>query len=199
MYPKLDFFPYLKYIFELQINDLKSCEKLASFLVAVGCMNVIEFLGGIRSGELGKQGKVECRFKEGVRLLGSDNGVRCLDRLTKPVDEQTMWQLRNGLTHQYLPKVKLIATIIVSSGDTGTRNNVVGKIKRTNKHVGIKSPILSVNVIKLVRAIEQGQENLLKELRADSATKLRAEKVLFQLPELLYIASPTLSFIESTH
>ena len=185
MYPKRDFFTNLNHILDFQINDLKRCVQLANFLVAVGCMNTIEFLGGIRNGELGMLGKVESRFKEGVRLLSPDNGVRRLDRLTQPVDEETMWQLRNGLTHQYLPKVNAVASIFIGAGETSTPYNAIGEIERANGSVGVKSPILLVDVVSLVRAIEQGRGKLLKELRADNAKKSRADEALSRLPELL--------------
>ena len=61
-------------ILEFQIKDLTNAlyRGNANFLVAQGCMHVIEFLGGIRNGELRKRGKVESRFKEGIRLLGGE-------------------------------------------------------------------------------------------------------------------------------
>ncbi len=80
-----DVLPYLDHvIMEFQLNDLRkaSVDAKTNFLVAVGCMNTIEFLGGIRSELLGKENKdlndqvaggvVEFRFKEGVRLLKSE-------------------------------------------------------------------------------------------------------------------------------
>jgi len=186
MYPKRDFLTNLNHILDFQINDLKCCVQRANFLVAVGCMNTIEFLGGIRNGELGMPGRVESRFKEGVRLLPPDNGVRRLDRLTQPVDEETMWQLRNGLTHQYLPKVNAVASIFIGAGVTaGTRYNAIGEIQRASESVSVKGPILSVDVDSLVQAIEQGRGKLLEELRTDSAKRSGAEKALSRLPELL--------------
>ena len=75
---KMDFFEYLNRVVGFQINDLRRSLELAkaNFLVAVGCMNTIEFLSGLRNGELGMKGKSESCFKEGVRLLGDNIGVR---------------------------------------------------------------------------------------------------------------------------
>jgi len=82
---KPDFFENLNHILDFQINDLRHGLELAkaNFLVVVGCMNTIEFLGGLRNGELGMKGKSESRFKEGVRLLGGNLGVRLVLYTTK--------------------------------------------------------------------------------------------------------------------
>ena len=55
----------LDHIVEFQLNDLRKASDLAkaNFLVATGCMNTIEFLGGVRNGLLGKPRNVERRFK----------------------------------------------------------------------------------------------------------------------------------------
>jgi hypothetical protein len=64
---------YLDHVMGFQLNDLRKASILATanFLVAVGCMNTIEFLGGVDNGLLGKyeHGIVEKRFKNGVQLL----------------------------------------------------------------------------------------------------------------------------------
>ena len=186
MYPKRDFFENLNHVLDFQINDLNRCSNLAPFLVAVGCMNTIEFLGGIRNGELGRQGKVESRFREGVRLLSGKDGVRLLSDLTKAADEDTMWALRNGLTHQYLPKVKNIGTIFIGTGGTpGTKYDSVGKVEREEGGIAVKGPYIMVDIVTLIRAIEEGRKKLMDELRVDEHKRLRALEALSRLPELL--------------
>ena len=49
--PSPDFIDNLQHIVNFQMNDLVRSLELAKakFLVAVGCMNIIEFLGGLRN------------------------------------------------------------------------------------------------------------------------------------------------------
>jgi hypothetical protein len=93
---------YLDHILDFQLNDLRKASILATanFLVAIGCMNTIEFLGGIDDELLGKGGEVGTRFKDGVRLLQGE--------YIKPptCNEETMYELRNSLTHQYVAGLK---------------------------------------------------------------------------------------------
>jgi hypothetical protein len=100
-----DVLVYLDHIvMEFQLNDLRkaSMNAKANFLVAVGCMNTIEFLGGIDNELLGRKSKVWERFRDGVRLLQGEyiNPPNC--------DEEIMYELRNGLTHQYLASIKKV-------------------------------------------------------------------------------------------
>jgi len=98
-----DVVPYLDdVIMKSQLNDLRkaSMDAEANFLVAIGCMHTIEFLGGIDTALLGKKGNVERRFKAGIRLLSGEY-------INPPIcDEEIMYELRNGLTHQYLASIK---------------------------------------------------------------------------------------------
>ena len=100
--PRDDILEYLDHIMGSQLNDLKKAatRAQANFLVAMGCMNTIEFLGGISNELLGKKGKVCHRFRDGVRLLQGEyiNPPTC--------DEEIMWELRNGLTHQYVASIE---------------------------------------------------------------------------------------------
>ena len=183
---KPDFFENLKHILDFQINDLRHCLELAkaNFLVAVGCMNTIEFLGGLRNGELGMKGKSESRFKEGVRLLGENYGVRFLFPKMVPSDEDVMWTLRCGLTHQYLPRVKQVGFIFIGAGNVDPYRPF-GIIERQNGISRIEPPLLMVDVASLIEAIERGYETLIAELKADEQKKTRAEKALSLVPELL--------------
>jgi len=198
MLSKPDFFDYLQHILEFQMNDLKRSLELAkaNCLVAVGCMNTIEFLGGLRNGELGMKGKAESRFKEGVRLLGENIGVRHVLYNTsgpKPelllpeivsVNEDVMWSLRNGLTHQYLPKVRQIGFIFIGAGNVDPYRPF-SIIDRENGVSRIEPSMLIVDVALLLEAIEKGYRTLVAELHADELKKSRAEKALALVPELM--------------
>ncbi len=146
-----NFFENLNHILDFQINDLRRSLELAkaNFLVAVGCMNTIEFLGGLRNGELGMKGKSEFRFKEGVRLLGENYGVRFLFPKMVPADEDVMWALRCGLTHQYLPRVKQVGFIFIGAGNVDS-NRPFGIIERENSISRIEPPLLMVDAISKV-------------------------------------------------
>jgi hypothetical protein len=183
---KPDFFENLNHILNFQINDLRRGLELAkaNFLVAVGCMNTIEFLGGLRNGELGMKGKSESRFKEGVRLLGENYGVRFLFPEMVPADDDVMWALRCGLTHQYLPRVKRVGFIFIGAGKVEPYRPF-GIIERENSISRIEPPLLMVDVASLIEAIERGYKTLITELKSDEQKKSRAEKALSLIPELI--------------
>jgi len=198
MLSKPDFFDYLQHILDFQMNDLRRSLELAkaNFLVAVGCMNTIEFLGGLRNGELGLEHKVESRFKEGVRLLGENTGVGLVLYDTSgssselplpeivPVDEDVMWSLRCGLTHQYLPKVRQVGFIFIGAGNVDPyRPSSI--IERENGVSRIEPSMLVVDVASLIEAIEKGYQTLVAELQAGELKKSRAEKALARVPELM--------------
>ncbi len=192
------FFARLQHILDLQINDLRRSLELAkaNFLVAVGCMNTIEFLGGLRNGELGMKGKSKSRFKEGVRLLGKNTGVRLVLYDTSgsssklplpkivPTDEDIMWLLRCGLTHQYLPKVRHVGFIFIGAGNVNPYRPF-SIIERENGVSRIEPSMLIVDVASLIEGVEKGYQTLVAELQADEVKKLRAEKALALVPELM--------------
>ncbi|MEK7396152.1 MAG: hypothetical protein AAB116_04350 [Candidatus Poribacteria bacterium] len=182
---KMDFFEYLNHVLAFQINDLKRSIEFAqaNFLVAIGCMNTIEFLGGLRNGELGMRDKSKSRFKEGVLLLGTDYGVKFVIPNMTSVDEDVMWTLRNGLTHQYLPRVNQVGFVWIGAGKAPYRP--FGMIERRNDTSYIERPTLMLDVSALVEAIENGCETLFVELKKDEYKKARAEKALSLIPELL--------------
>ena len=195
---KPDFLEYLKHILDFQINDLRRGLELAkaNFLVALGCMNTIEFLGGLRNGELGIKGKSESRFKEGVRLLGENIGVRLVSYTTTgpgselplpeilSVDEDDMWLLRCGLTHQYLPKVKKVGFIFIGAGKVDPYRPF-SIIERENCVSRIEPSMIIMDVALLIEAVERGYKMLVTELKTDEGKKSRAEKALSRVPDLL--------------
>jgi hypothetical protein len=175
-----DFFENLNHVLDFQINDLRATVKTvkAPFLVASGCMNTIEFLGGIRDGRLGKPGEAKKRFEDGLSLLGSNIGI------TRFGDEEMtnfdmMWALRNGLTHQYLPEIKPIAMIMIGAGDENE-----GRMQRSVP-LGAVGSVLFVNVNNLLDAIEAGRAALINELTQDEVKRAKALEALSRLPLLM--------------
>lgn len=156
----------LDHIMSFQLSDLRKGSILATanFLVAVGCMNTIEFLGGVRNGELGQCGKVEPRFTEGVRLLGGEYAV---------FGEGRMYDLRNGLTHQYAPSLKGVAHIAIVN-DWSDGKAIVADDDR-----------VILNVARLVVDLGEAWGRLRCELLRDESKARLADKALSRLPKLL--------------
>lgn len=165
------FFERLNHIMEFQLNDLRKASILATanFLVAVGGMNTIEFLGGVRNGELGERGKVESRFKERVRLL------KLVNTEYATAGENCMYALRNGLTHQYIPGLKGFGSITIANDWTDNRALFASKDGR-----GLK-----INVARLVVDLGFAWGVLRSELLSDSAKRGCAARALNRLPKLL--------------
>jgi hypothetical protein len=71
MYTDEEFFEKLNSLINRQLNDLeKALRAEADVLCLVGCCNLIEFIGGIWNGKLGKPRYMKPRFIDGVKLLG---------------------------------------------------------------------------------------------------------------------------------
>ena len=59
MYSDEEFFKVLNKLIDIQLNDIeKSFSAETDILCVIGCMNLIEFMGGIRNGKLGQKGSV---------------------------------------------------------------------------------------------------------------------------------------------
>jgi len=159
----------LEHILGFQLNDLRKASILATanFLVAIGCMNTIEFLGGVRKGLLGLKGKVEERFKEGVRLLIE------VSEEYRTFGEKRMYSLRNALTHQYLPEAKEFKKITIANDWA------------SDKALIMKKDELVVNVARLVIDLSTAWGRLRTELEQDQDKREHARKALNRLPELL--------------
>lgn len=96
----------LENVIKLQLEDLEQCCAKAEILCLTGCMNLIEFIGGILNGFLGVRRREKIRFTDGVRFLGgiySDSEI---------LGESRMWQLRCAVTHQYVPSISDTEMII---------------------------------------------------------------------------------------
>lgn len=158
----------LDHILELQLNDLKNCCNLAkaNFLAAVGCMNTIEFLGGVRTGRLAEGGNVEKRFRAGWQLLSEVSDAYASH-------EEDGYALRNGLAHQYVPGLPAYETIVIANDPSGSQGLI------------IKGGSLSVNAARLVSDIELAWQRLRTELAGDQAKVGQVSNALARLPELL--------------
>jgi len=154
-----------------QLNDLQNASILAkaNFLVAVGSMNTIEFLGGVRNGLLGRRGSknVSLRFAEGVRLLGRVNDVY------SKIGEEKMYNLRNGLTHQYVPSLE------------GLRHIVVANDWKDDRAIVEDENTLALNVARLIVDLRMAWKHLRHELQQDSEMLSRAGEALMRLPHLM--------------
>ena len=162
---------YLDHIIgEFQIRDLvrAAWDAKANFLVAVGCMNTIEFLGGIDNELLGETGKVWDRFRDGVRLLQGEyiNPPTC--------DEEIMYELRNGLTHQYLASIEKVHT----------RNIIIVCDWKTEQAIFRDVSEFTLNVAQLIKDLGMAWGKLRTELARDSAKLARLVNLLNSLPIL---------------
>ena len=155
----------LAHIMKFQLNDLRKASILATanFLVAVGSMNTIEFLGGVRNGKLGQKGQVGCRFKEGVRLLGGEY---------LEFGEDRMYTLRNGLTHQYVPELPSIAHIDVTND------------WNTDKAVITEGNKVTLNVARLVVDLGAAWGRLQTELEQSKDMRSNVTNAMKCLPKL---------------
>jgi hypothetical protein len=197
MLSETDFFTYFQHILNFQLDDLKrGLDGKANFLVATGCMNTIEFLGGLCNGELGLNGRAESRFKEGIRLLGQNIGVQLVFFDTSsgkpelplpeilPVNDVDMWTLRCGLTHQYLPKVKRVGFIWIGAGKKDPYR-AFSIIDRQDGVARVEPSMLIVDVAALFEAIERSCQTLFTELHQDKLKRERAQRALSRVPELM--------------
>jgi hypothetical protein len=175
-----EFFKKLDHLLNIQIDDLRTAlaSMNAPFLVACGCMNTIEFLGGILDGKLGEKNQAKTRFFDGIDLLGQELGIRRFD--FRSITKNTLWQLRNALTHEYVPKVDEIGWIMIH---VGIDDNGVTGSSFSNKH-----GLLTVDLNELVKAIESARLNLLSKLKTDITKMERAKYVINLFPEIVSIS-----------
>ncbi|MFH1382133.1 MAG: hypothetical protein ABIH70_04480 [Chloroflexota bacterium] len=163
---------YLDHVMNFQLNDLRKASILATanFLVAIGCMGTIEFLGGISNEKIGKPESkyVSCRFKDGVRLLKGEY-------ITPPLNEDIMYDLRNSLTHQYLVtggKKANFRDVIIKNSWTDSR----AVLKRKNR--------LTLNVAKLIIDLSIAWGILREQLEKDGVKRANIARILNTLPIL---------------
>ena len=164
-----DVVPYLDHvILEFQLNDLRkaSMDAEANFLVAIGCMNAIEFLGGIDTELLGQEGNVGDRFMAGIRLLSGEyiNPPTC--------NENIMYELRNGLTHQYLVSIKNILSITIKGH------------WQEEQAIFNDGMSFTLNVAQLIKDLGIAWVKLRMSLEADKDKRERIVNILNSLPLL---------------
>jgi hypothetical protein len=164
-----DVLTYLDHvIMAFQLNDLRkaSMNAEANFLVAIGCMHTIEFLGGVETELLGKKGNVENRFKAGIRLLSGKyiNPPSC--------DEEIMYELRNGLTHQYVAAISNVRRITIMND------------WQTEQAVSRDSESFTLNVAQLIKDLGMAWAKLRISLEKDSDKLTRLAVLLNSLPFL---------------
>jgi len=167
-----DVLPYLDHvIMEFQLNDLQKAaiKAKANFLVAIGCMNTIEFLGGIETELLGKkEGKAGDRFKAGIQLLSGEY-------VNPPIcDEDIMYELRNGLAHQYLASIeKMHIRHILIVNDWQTKQAIFRDVDE-----------FTLNVAQLIQDLGMSWRKLRTTLQTDQAKLTRLAMLLNSLPIL---------------
>jgi len=165
----------LEDILEFHLEGLETISAKFELLCLIGCMNMIEFIGGIHNGRLGIRGEEPIRFKEGVRFLGgiySDSNI---------LGEQRMWELRCAITHQYIPEIcdteviKVGKVYCVKNPDKKPKE-VLANIKDRNRF------LLEIKLDKLVSDLKEASLRLIKQLREDKGMRDIADKQFNKLP-----------------
>ena len=169
------FLTELEYILEFHLEGLEATSAKFELLCLIGCMNMIEFIGGIHSGKLGLRGEEAIRFKEGVRFLG---GIYFDSKI---LGENRMWELRCAITHQYIPAICDFEIIKVgkvhSIGQPDKKpEEVLTNIKDKNRF------LLEIKLDKFVSDLEEASLRLIKKLKEDKAMRDVAEKQFNTLP-----------------
>lgn len=147
-------------IIKLQLEGLEaSCNK-AEILCLTGCMNLIEFMGGILNGKLGVRGCELIRFKEGVRFLGGKYAD------LKILGETRMWQLRCAITHQYVPTIS--DTAMINIGRIIVINHPEKRPKEILKDIqDLNRFILAIELSDLVSTLKEASSKLTAKLKED--------------------------------
>ncbi len=169
------FFIELEDILEFHFEGLGAISAKFELLCLIGCMNMIEFIGGIHSGKLGIRGEEAPRFKAGIRFLGG------IYSDSKILGENRMWELRCAITHQYIPAICDIEIIKVGKvhcvGHPDKKpKEVLTNIKDKNRF------LLEIKLDKFVSDLEEASLRLIKKLKEDRAMRDVAEKQFNSLP-----------------
>jgi hypothetical protein len=184
MYTDEVFLKYLNIILDQQIDDIwKACDAHADMLCLVGCMNMIEFIGGVLNGELGLKNKAKSRFQAGFDIF-SDNWKRGIFTKSHIIfDKDDMWDLRNYLTHQYTAKVRKYQTVII----TGTEDKKIEFWYGKEQSNGTADDrlIVSVPVTGLMLELADARKKLLSLLEQDKKIRDRASFALSRLPKII--------------
>jgi len=163
---------------ELQLKGLEvSCDK-AEILCLMGCMNLIEFIGGILNGKLGVRGCEQTRFKEGVLFLG---GIYSNPKI---LGENRMWQMRCAVMHQYIPSISdteliHIGKIAVISHPEKKPREILKNIQDPNRF------LISIKLGDLVGALKEASSKLITKLKEDKDIRDTANRQFKKLPLLM--------------
>jgi len=178
----------LEDILEFHLAGLEAISAKFELLCLIGCMNLIEFIGGLHNGKLGLRGEERLRFKEGVRFLGgiySDSQI---------LGETRMWELRCAITHQYIPSVCDFEVLKVGNvhcvGPDKKPKEVLTNIKDRNRF------LLEIKLDKLVSDLKEASLRLIKKLKEDKAIRDIADKQFNKLPWIITPKRLELMFIE---
>jgi len=161
-----DIIAHLDHIMDFQLSDLRKASicATANFLASIGAMNTIEFLGGVKNGKLGSKSDVRSRFIAGVNLLGGEY-VR--------FGADSMWGLRNSLTHQYVPTLEGVSHITIANDWAGHRAILEN------------GSTVTLNVAQLIKDLERAWEGLRNQLLNDAEMLHRVSGALARMPKLL--------------
>lgn len=181
------FFEKLNIILSQQIDDIRRArEAHADMLCLVGCLNMIEFLGGLMNGKLGvsSPGVVRERFIAGCKLLSDDwkRGIFSKSRII--FNDADMWDLRNTLTHQFTPKVPKYQAVKV----TGTGNkDIMFWYSETQSNGTVDERLIAgIPVMGLELETVDASNKLLSLLNKDIVAKNRANQALSRLPNISF-------------
>ncbi len=90
-----------------------------------------------------------------------------------------MYELRNSLTHEYLPKVRTIQTIFLArytETEGGETDNAIA--------FGPDGHAIAIDLTKLIDDLRKASKHLRHELEQDPAKMALAEAALSRVPEL---------------
>lgn len=162
---KSELLEQLHRIRDCQMGDLRRAlfDAQANFLVAGGCMNIIEFLGGLQNGELGDpDGRTRNRFLAGVKFLAGEYAA---------FGGQHLYGVRCGLNHQYLYEDPRYSDLQISAA---VRKPALQSAGAT----------LTLNVGQLVDDLGFAWDRLLRLVSTDADAEERVRGCLARLPRL---------------
>jgi hypothetical protein len=180
MYTDESFFKQLKIILDQQSDDIfKTWNVHADMLCLVGCMNMIEFIGGVLNGKLGLEHKAKCRFQAGFELFSDDwkRGIFSKSRII--FDKDDMWELRCSLTHEHTPKaLKYQAVILIGTEHRET----IWYDKDQSIGTPDERSIVSLPVEGLMIELAYTRKKLISLLEQDKSIREKANEALSRLP-----------------
>lgn len=178
MYKDEVFFDKLNKLIDTQLSDIEKCIKAqADILPITGCMNLIEFLGGISNGLLGKKGCSKRRFADGVAIINKTNTVK--------IKPESFWIIRCALNHQFIANMPdFPKLLIIGTGRMNFFIDTKGMQFLQETEARNQNNIL-ISILNLLDFIKNSKNALIEELKSNLVKKNRANKCLYDLPELV--------------